>query len=55
MSYHNKGQRDGARNKYKPPHGLLDDLLTWSESGMKKMNKDNGEYRKGWNNGYKGR
>lgn len=47
-NYHNEGQEDASKGKYDPPHNLLDDLLTWSDSGMKKMNEENSSYNEGW-------
>lgn len=55
MSRHNnKGQRDGSKNKYRPPHdrGLLGDLIFGHN---KTERKDRSEYNGGWKNGYKGR
>ncbi len=48
--YHNKGQEDAKKGRYETPHGVLDDLTTWSESGMKKNNEDNTAYKKGYSN-----
>ncbi|PTX59559.1 hypothetical protein C8N46_109148 [Kordia periserrulae] len=48
--YHDKGEKDRAEGRYKPPHDILDDFLTWSDSGMKKINEDNEAYNKGWRN-----
>ena len=45
--YKEKGERD---RKYTPPRGLLENLLTFSSSGMKKNRKDNDAYDKGWRN-----
>lgn len=47
-NYHNIGQEDASEGKYNPPHDPLDDLLTWSNSGMKKMNEENSSYNEGW-------
>jgi len=46
--YHNKGQEDYAAGKYEPPHGLLEDILTWSESGTREISEDNGAYDEGY-------
>ena len=46
--YHNKGQEDRAAGKYDPPHGLVEDLLTWSSSGCQKIAEENGAYNSGW-------
>ena len=48
--YHNKGQEDAKKGKYETPHGILDDLTTWSESGMNKNIEDNTAYKKGYAN-----
>lgn len=48
---HNKGQQDAARGKYHEPHGALDDLTTWSESGVERNAEDNEAYRKGYYHG----
>jgi hypothetical protein len=56
MGYHHtKGQRHGSRGIYKPPHGLLDELLTWSSDGMKRNARENKEYDEGYKNGRKNR
>lgn len=47
--YHAKGQQDYASGKdYEPPHGLLEDVLTWSRDGCRKIAEDNSAYRAGW-------
>lgn len=46
-----KGERDGSNGKYDPPNGILDDLFTWSEDGMKRMNEENDWYDKGYVHG----
>lgn len=46
--YHNKGQEDASQGKYKPPHGLLEDLLDWTARGMKKIAEENSAYNEGW-------
>jgi hypothetical protein len=49
--YHNKGEQDKAEDKgYNPPHGIIDELTTWSDSGMEKTIKENKAYREGWLN-----
>jgi hypothetical protein len=30
--YHNKAQEDGHKRDYDRPHGIFDDLTTWSSS-----------------------
>ncbi len=48
--YHDKGQTDRAEGKsYDAPHGLVEDLLTWSREGCQRMAEDNSAYRDGWN------
>lgn len=49
--YHNKGQEDASRGKYEPPHGLLEDLMTWSPSGCRRIAEDNGAYKEGYRHG----
>ena len=34
--YHNKGQKDGYEGDYDPPHGVIDELSTWSRAGIDK-------------------
>lgn len=46
--YHNKGQQDAVDRDYDPPHGQIDDLLTWSDSGMEKMRIENQAYDRGY-------
>lgn len=46
--YHNKGQEDAARGKYEPPHGMVEDLTTWSSDAMRKMAEENKAYDEGW-------
>ena len=48
--YHNKGQEDAKKGSYDEPHGIMDDLTTWSDSGMKKNIEDNKSYREGCQN-----
>jgi len=48
--YHNKGQEDAKKGRYETPHGVMDDLTTWSESGMNKNIEDNTAYKKGYAN-----
>jgi hypothetical protein len=48
---HNQGQNDRSEgNGYNPPHGLGEDLFTWTEAGCRKIAEENGAYRKGWEN-----
>jgi hypothetical protein len=46
--YHNKGQSDAADGDYDPPHGGLDDLVTWSDHGMSKNACENHAYDLGY-------
>lgn len=46
--YHNKGEQDAEDEDYDPPHGILDDLMTWSESGMETMREENEAYDRGY-------
>jgi hypothetical protein len=46
--YHNKGQSDASDNKYEPPHGIIDDLTTWSDWRTKKHREENESYNEGW-------
>lgn len=48
--YHDKGEQDRSKGEHNPPHGIIDDLTTWSDSGMKRNREDNEAYRKGWEN-----
>ncbi len=48
--YHNKGQQDYSEGRYEPPHGLLDDLLTWGSSGMQSNLEENRAYDDGYSN-----
>jgi hypothetical protein len=52
--YHNKGEQDRAEEKgYNPPHGVIDDLTTWSSTDMEKNREENQAYRQGWENAEK--
>lgn len=46
--YHNKGQEDGHDRDYDRPHGIADDLTTWSDSGMEKNREENRAYDDGY-------
>ena len=47
--WHNKGQEDRAADRgYKPPHGIVEDLVTWTDAGMRRNTVDNTQYRTGW-------
>jgi hypothetical protein len=48
--WHNKGQEDRAADRgYQPPHGMLEDLTTWTDAGMRRNTEENSQYRTGWN------
>jgi hypothetical protein len=46
--YHNKGQQDAGGRDYKPPHGIFDDLTTWSSDGMRQNTEENKAYDQGY-------
>lgn len=46
-----KGEKDGSNGKYDPPNSILDDLFTWSDSGMKRIDEENRSYDKGYVHG----
>ncbi|MCB2130355.1 MAG: hypothetical protein KDE03_15130 [Rhodobacteraceae bacterium] len=50
--HHNQGETDRAQgNGYRPPHGILEELVTWPGSRQSKQNiAENDAYRKGWKN-----
>lgn len=48
--YHDEGQRDAEHRGYKPPHGIVDDLTTWSEGGMRRNSEENRAYDRGYFN-----
>lgn len=49
--HHNDGQSHRANNDgYNPPHGLLENVLTWHPDSSRKMNEENSAYRSGWDN-----
>jgi hypothetical protein len=49
--YHNKGEQDRSEgNGYNPPHGIIDDLTTWSSDGMEKNADENSAYKDGYTN-----
>jgi len=49
--HHNDGQEDAQDNKYDAPHGVGDELTTWSKAGMERNNEENQDYRDGWYHG----
>lgn len=56
--HHNQGQSDGAQGKYKPPHSLLDTLLTdifGSNRESRIYDQQNKDYDKGYKNSKKNR
>jgi|GEM_PF-1427108 hypothetical protein len=46
--YHNKGEQDANDRNYDPPHGVLDSLTTWSDSGTERMIEENTAYDQGY-------
>jgi hypothetical protein len=52
VDWHAKGQKDGTRGKFDPPHGALDALFTTTP---KKDKEDNDAYRSGYHNARKNR
>jgi hypothetical protein len=50
--HHNDGQADRAGHKdYSPPHGMLEEILTWPGSEQSKRNiAENEAYKDGWKN-----
>lgn len=46
--YHNKGEIDAANNNYSPPHGLMDEMLTWSHAGTTCNIEENKAYDQGY-------
>ncbi len=54
--HHAEGEKDGARNKYDPPHNITPlDHVVQSEHTIDKMIKDNKEYDAGYKNARKQR
>jgi hypothetical protein len=49
--YHDKGQSDGYERVYDPPHGVMDDLTTWSDAGMDRNRRENHAYNLGYYHG----
>jgi len=49
--YHGKGERDARDDDYEKPHGILDDLTTWTKSGMERNEKENQQYDDGYYHG----
>ena len=46
--YHDKGQEDRSNDRYEPPHGLLDSVLTWSSDKMDQHQEENEAYDDGY-------
>lgn len=47
--YHNRGQSERGEGKpYSKPHGVFDELTTWSTDRMQQHTADNDAYDKGW-------
>jgi hypothetical protein len=53
QSDHDKGQRDGSRNEYRPPVSIspLDEFI-WPQEKLDEWKECNDAYDKGWSNGY---
>jgi hypothetical protein len=49
--YHGKGEQDARDEKYERPHGVLDDLTTWTKSGMERNERENRQYDDGYHHG----
>ena len=53
---YDKGQSDGSTNTYDPPVPIgVADTFLWPSDTLKKWEKLNDSYDKGWSNGYKQR
>lgn len=54
QDHHNKGEQDGAKGKYDPPHSITP-LDTWihSEKFINEMSEDNKAYDEGRKNANK--
>ncbi|WP_374565576.1 hypothetical protein [Nitrosomonas sp.] len=48
-NFHNQGQTDFAQGDYDPPHGIVDDLTTWSSTAVQRLCEENKQYHDGWN------
>ena len=49
--WHNKRQERHAQDKsYDPPHGIIEDLITLTDKGMRRITEENSQYRKGRDN-----
>jgi hypothetical protein len=55
--YHDKGEQDRSKKEednkvghFKLPHGIIDDLTTWSRDKMEQNRRENEAYKKGWGN-----
>lgn len=48
--HHNDGQKDASEGKYEAPHGIIEDLFTWTDKGMAHDREDNAAYRSGHDN-----
>lgn len=47
-SLFNKGKEDAIKGTYNPPHGLADELMTWSTHSTRHRVEENMEYNKGY-------
>jgi len=46
--YHNKGQEDASEGRYDAPHGLADQIFSWSSSEAERHKEENDSYDGGW-------
>jgi hypothetical protein len=49
--YHGKGEQDARDDDYEKPHGVFDELTTWSKAGQERNEQENDEYDKGYYHG----
>lgn len=47
-SLYKKGKEDAIKNNYNPPHGLADELMTWSSNSTKHHVEENMAYNRGY-------
>ena len=48
-NFHDQGQTDFSQGVYDPPHGIVDDLTTWTSAEVHRHCEENKQYRDGWN------
>jgi hypothetical protein len=52
--HHESGQKDGSHGKYDPPHSITPlDQVVHDQHTLDKMQKDNNEYKSGYDNARK--